>query len=61
MFTSVIVGLVCLFEARVLAQVSPQTITLTARALPAEASVKRRALGPTTIPFLDFFRGTDLQ
>lgn len=61
MFTSFVIGLGFLLGTRVLAQVSPQTIVLTARALPAGASVRRRALDPTTIPFLDFFRGTDLQ
>ncbi|KAF9448729.1 acid protease [Macrolepiota fuliginosa MF-IS2] len=43
------------------AQATPQTIKLNSRVAPQGTSLKRRALSPTTIPFADFFLGTDLQ
>ncbi|KAF9469898.1 acid protease [Collybia nuda] len=61
MFNPIVVNLLSLFVIRVLAQASPQTIALTARVPQVGKSVRRRALGPTTVPLLDFFRGTDLQ
>ncbi|KAL0950379.1 hypothetical protein HGRIS_010341 [Hohenbuehelia grisea] len=39
----------------------PQTIQLSSRVAPRGASLKSRALSPTTIPLADFFLGTDLQ
>jgi len=56
-------GLVVLFStaAGETADAIPHKITLTSRVALRGASLKRRALSPTTIPLADFFKGTDLQ
>ncbi|KAJ7072089.1 acid protease [Mycena amicta] len=43
------------------AQAVPQTIQLRSRVAPKEATLRRRALSPTTVNLTDFFLGTDLQ
>ncbi|KAK7005686.1 pepsin A [Favolaschia claudopus] len=43
------------------AQGVPQKIHLQSRVAPVEATLRRRALNPVTIPLADFFLGTDLQ
>ncbi|KAJ7669356.1 acid protease [Mycena polygramma] len=40
---------------------APQTIKLQSRVAPKEATLRRRALNPVTVPLADFFLGTDLQ
>ncbi|KAJ7079111.1 acid protease [Mycena belliarum] len=40
---------------------APQTIRLQSRVVPVEATLRRRALNPVTVPLADFFLGTDLQ
>jgi len=49
------------FLGLVQAQATPQTIQLQSRASPLGTALQRRALGPTNVPFADFFLGTDLQ
>ncbi|KAF7348568.1 Pepsin A [Mycena venus] len=39
----------------------PHTIQLQSRLAPKEATLRRRALNPATVPLADFFLGTDLQ
>lgn len=43
------------------AEVKPQKINLTSRTAPVGGSLKRRALGASSVPLADFFLGTDLQ
>ncbi|KAJ7647093.1 acid protease [Roridomyces roridus] len=50
-----------LVSTHVSAQATPQTIQLQSRVAPAHATLRRRALNPTTVPLDDFFLGTDLQ
>lgn len=45
----------------VAAQAVPQTIHLQSRVAPVQATLRRRALNPVTVPLADFFLGTDLQ
>ncbi|KAJ7089207.1 acid protease [Mycena belliarum] len=40
---------------------TPHVIKLQSRVAPREATLRRRALNPTTVPLADFFLGTDLQ
>ncbi|KAJ7091158.1 acid protease [Mycena epipterygia] len=49
------------YGALVAAQAVPQTIQLQSRVAPVQATLRRRALNPTTVPLADFFLGTDLQ
>lgn len=51
----------CGFSLSALGQAVPQTIHLQSRIVPQGASLRRRALSPTTVPLADFFLGTDLQ
>ncbi|KAJ7150938.1 acid protease [Mycena crocata] len=41
--------------------IAPHAIQLQSRIAPREATLRRRALNPTTVPLADFFLGTDLQ
>ncbi|KAJ6572095.1 acid protease [Mycena capillaripes] len=41
--------------------VAPHKIQLQSRVAPKEATLRRRALNPATVPLTDFFLGTDLQ
>ncbi|KAJ7496013.1 acid protease [Mycena galericulata] len=56
-----LLGLCVLLIPAVSAQATPQTIQLQSRIAPAPATLRRRALNPSTIPLADFFLGTDLQ
>ncbi|KAJ7753740.1 acid protease [Mycena metata] len=40
---------------------TPHTIRIQSRVAPKEATLRRRALSPATVPLADFFLGTDLQ
>ncbi|CAK5276783.1 unnamed protein product [Mycena citricolor] len=40
---------------------TPHTIQLQSRVAPKDATLRRRALNPATVPLADFFLGTDLQ
>lgn len=46
-------------ERRVVSQA--HTISLSSRNAPAGTYLKRRALEASTLPLVDFFKGTDLQ
>ncbi|KAJ7346819.1 acid protease [Mycena albidolilacea] len=48
-------------QTLVAAQAVPQTIHLQSRVAPVQATLRRRALNPVTVPLADFFLGTDLQ
>ncbi|KAF7291938.1 Pepsin A [Mycena indigotica] len=41
--------------------IAPYTIQLQSRVAPKDATLRRRALNPVTVPLADFFLGTDLQ
>ncbi|KAF7318309.1 Acid protease [Mycena chlorophos] len=47
--------------AQTLGAASPTTIQLQSRVAPREATLRRRATNPVTLPLQDFFLGTDLQ
>jgi len=59
MFTALL--LVLSISGHVLAQATPQTITLQSRAVPRGPLLRSRALPATSEPLADFFLGTDLQ
>jgi len=56
-----VLALLFCFALKALGQAVPQTIHLQSRTLSQGASLRRRALSPTTVPLADFFLGTDLQ